>query len=189
MSTVDGNPSATSSVESESATLSVAPALGDSVDVNVRESSVVASEPELQSPRETETTVDAGHGKTVRVTLVEPQIGKRRLTSWCWQVVSRFSPSINDKNTLCLVKQRDGKTCNHLMKWTSSEGSKKGTGTSGLIKHLEVAHPDIVKEIKDEAGTSEERKAPIRAAIGEWFEKEKTIDLLYSSSLFVLLLM
>ena len=82
MSSVDGNPSATSSVESGYATLSTAPAfLGDSVDMSARESSVVAGEPELQSPRETETTVDAGRGKTVRVTLLEPQIGKRRLTS------------------------------------------------------------------------------------------------------------
>ena len=128
MSSVDGDPSATSSVESGYATLSTAPAfLGDSVDMSARESSVVAGEPELQSPRETETTVDAGRGKTVRVTLVEPQIGKRRLTSWCWQFVSRFSPTINDKNVLCLGKKRDGKTCNHLMKWTPSDGSKEGT--------------------------------------------------------------
>ena len=134
---------------------------------------MVAGEPELQSPLENETTVDVGRGKTVRVILVETQIGKRRLTSWCWQFVSRFSPSINDKNVLCLVKQRNGKTCDHLMKWTPSHGSKKGTGTSGLIKHLQVAHPAMVKKIEDEIGTSEERKAPIRAAIGEWFEKEK----------------
>ena len=82
----------------------------DSVDMPAREPSMVAGEPELQSPRETETTVDASRGKTVRVTLEEPQIGKRRLISWCWQVVSRFSPSISGKNVLCLVKQRDGKT-------------------------------------------------------------------------------
>ena len=134
---------------------------------------MVAGEPELQSPLENETTVDVGRGKTVRVILVETQIGKRRLTSWCWQFVSRFSPSINDKNVLCLVKQRNGKTCDHLMKWTPSDGSKKRAGTYGLIKHLEVAHSAMVKKIRDEIGTSEERKAPIRAAIGEWFEKEK----------------
>ena len=87
--------------------------------------------------------------------------------------MSRFSQSINDKNAPCLVKKRDGKACNRLMKWTPSDGSKKGTGTSGLIKHLEVAYPAMVKKIKDEIGTSEGRKAPIRAAIGEWFEKEK----------------
>ena len=69
MSAVDGNPSATSSVESGSATLSAAPVLGDSVDMTARESSVAAGEPELQSPRETETTVNAGRGKTVRDTL------------------------------------------------------------------------------------------------------------------------
>ena len=59
------------------------------------------------------------------------------------------------------------------MKWTPSDDSKKGTGTSRLIKHLEVSHSAMVKKIKDEIGTSEERKTPIRAAIGEWFEKEK----------------
>ena len=63
------------------------------------------------------------------------------------------------------MKRSNGKTCDHLMKWTPSDGSKKGTGTSGLIKHLEVADPAMVKKIKDEIGTSEERKAPIRAAI------------------------
>ena len=61
MRSVDGNPSATSSVESGYATLSTAPAFfGDSVDMSASESSVVAREPELQSPRETETKVDAG---------------------------------------------------------------------------------------------------------------------------------
>ena len=59
MSTGDGNPSATSSVKSGSVTLSVAPVLSDSVDVTARELSVFAGELELQSPRETETTVDA----------------------------------------------------------------------------------------------------------------------------------
>ena len=68
MSALDGNPSATSSVESEYATLSTVPAfLGDSVDMSARESSVVAG---VQSLRETETTVDAGREKTVRVTPV-----------------------------------------------------------------------------------------------------------------------
>ena len=152
-SAVDGNPSTTSNVESGYATSSTAPALGDSVegidsvDMTGRESSVVAGEPELQSPRETETTVDAGRGKTVRVTLEEPQIGKRRLTSSCWQFVSRFSPSINDRNVLCLVKRSNGKTCDNLIKWTPSDGSKKGTGTFGLIKHLEVADPAMVNKI------------------------------------------
>ena len=95
--------------------------------------------------------------------------------------MSRLSPSIN-KNVLCLVKQCNGKTCDHLMNWTPSDGSKKGTGTSGLIKHLEVPHPSMVKKIKDEIGTSEERKAPIRAAIGECGLTKKKKDLLYSSS-------
>ena len=115
MSAVDGNTSTTSSVESGYATSSTAPAiLGDSVeridsvDMPAREPSMVAGEPELQSPRETETTVDASRGKTVRVTLEEPQIGKRRLASWCWQFVSRFSPSVNDRNVLCLVRRSNG---------------------------------------------------------------------------------
>ena len=78
----------------------------------------------------------------------------------------RFTPSINDKNVVCLVEKGDGKTCNHLMKWTPAERSKRGTGTSGLIKHLEAAHPDTVKKKTAEVGTSEGWKAPIRAGIG-----------------------
>ena len=136
MSAVDGNPSTTSSVESGYGTSSTAPAiLGDSVEeidsVDMparRESSVVAGEPELQSPRETETTVDAGRRKTVRVTLEEPQIGKRRLMSWCWQFVSRFSPSVNDRNVLCLVRRSNGKTCDHLMKCTEIARCPGGEG-------------------------------------------------------------
>ena len=106
---------------------------------------------------------------------MEPQIGKRNLTSWCWQFVSRFSPSINDKNALCLVKKGNGKIRNHLMKWTPSDGSKEGTGTSGLIKDL-----DVGQELKDEIGTPEERKSPIRAAI---------FDLLSGSSSLVVILL
>ena len=49
----------------------------------------------------------------------------------------------------------------------------------------------MAKKIKDEIGTSEERKAPIQAAIGEWFEKEKN-DRRYTAVVvvfFVLLLL
>ena len=109
--------------------------------MTARELSAVAGEPELQSPRETETTEDAGRGKTVRASDWQKEV-----ESWCWQFVGIFSPSINDRNVLCLVKQLNGKTCDHLLKWTPSDGSKKGTGTSGLIKHLEVAYPAMVKE-------------------------------------------
>lgn len=178
MSALDGNPSATSSVEAGSAALSEAPPSDDFVDVSdsvdwTRSDSVAAGGTRLEAPREPETRVDAGRGKTVAVTLLEPTLGKRKLTSWCWRFVNRFSPSINDKNVVCLVEKGDGNICNHLMKWTPSEGTKRGTGTSGLMKHLEVAHPRAVKKVKDEVGTSEERKAPIRAAIGEKLEKKK----------------
>lgn len=74
MSAVDGNSIATSSVESRLVTLSAALVLGYSVDVDAGVSSVVVGERELQSSREIETMVDAGRGKTVRITLVERNV-------------------------------------------------------------------------------------------------------------------
>ena len=75
---------------------------------------------------------------------------------------------------MCLVKQRNGKTCDHLMRWTPSDGSKKGTGTSGLIKHLEGSDPAMAKKIKGGIGTSEERKSPIRAKASK--SAQKSVD-------------
>ena len=51
--------------------------------------------------------------------------------------MSRFTPTINDKNVVCLVKKVDGTACNHLMKLTPSEGNKRGTGTSGMTTHIQ----------------------------------------------------
>ena len=50
--------------------------------------------------------------------------------------VSRFTATINDKNVVCLVKKVDGAACNPLMKWTPSEGNKRGAGTSGMTTHI-----------------------------------------------------
>ena len=48
-----------------------------------------------------------------------------------------FTPTINDKNVVCLVKKVDGTDGNHLMKWTPAEGNKRGTGTSGITAHIQ----------------------------------------------------
>ena len=79
--------------------------------------------------------------------------------------MSRFTPSINDKNVVCLVKKGNGSSCNHLMKWTQSKDGKRRTVTSGLTSHIEKKHLDKYKEIMKEVGTSEERKAPVEADI------------------------
>ena len=53
--------------------------------------------------------------------------------AWVLRYVSRFAPTINDKNALCLVKAADGTACKHLMKWSPGDSNnKKGTGTTGL---------------------------------------------------------
>ena len=88
MSALDGNPSATSSVENGSAALPEAPSLGestdesDSVDVTA-DQSVAANDTGLLTRRDLVTRVDVGRGKSVAVILVEPTLGKRRLTAWC----------------------------------------------------------------------------------------------------------
>ena len=38
---------------------------------------------------------------------------------------------------MCLVKKVDGTACNHLIKWTPSEGYKRGTATSGMATHIQ----------------------------------------------------
>ena len=60
--------------------------------------------------------------------------------------VSRFAPTINDKNVLCLVKAADGTACKHLMKWSPGDGNKKkGTGTTGLANHIKQKAPHSVQ--------------------------------------------
>lgn len=72
-----------------------------------------------------------------------------------------------------MVKKVDGTTCNHLMKWTPSEGKKKGTGTSGMTTHIKNKHPDQYSEAIKDVGTKEERNAPVAAAIGEEFDDKR----------------
>ena len=165
MSNVDASVGDASSEAASAASSAVveAPASGTSVDAS--DSSVDG--PALQSQPQQEATVDAGRGKRVTVTLEAPCFGKKKLTSWCWRFVSRFTPSINGKNVVCLVKKGDGTPCNHLMKWSPSGGGNKGSGTTGLMRHLEGAHAEAVKQAKEEEGSQEERKASIKAAIGE----------------------
>ena len=52
--------------------------------------------------------------------------------------MSRFTPTINDKNVPCLVKKVDGTAATtSFMKWTPSEGNKRGTGTSDMTTHIQ----------------------------------------------------
>ncbi|CAM9188676.1 unnamed protein product, partial [Pylaiella littoralis] len=175
MSASDPSVSATPSGEEAASADSSTPAPGDASQdanesaVNTSDQPVADSDshPELQPPAETVATISPGGGKqSIQVTLEPPQEGKRKLTAWVWRFVSRFSPTINDKNVVCLVKGPEGKICGHLLKWSSSTTqAQRGSGTTGLAKHLEKFHPAVVKGAKEETGTKEERKAPIRAAV------------------------
>ena len=117
MSGLEGNPGATSSgvagsatsriVEAGSAAFSSAPGLDDPVDW---------SEPVvLQPPSRADTTISGGN-RRITVALEQPVSGKSKLTVWFWRFVIRFTPTIDDKNVVCLVKKVDGTACNHLMK-------------------------------------------------------------------------
>ena len=87
--------------------------------------------------------------------------GRRKLTAWVWRYVSRFAPTINDKNVLCQVKATDGTACKHLMKWSPRDSNKKGTGTTGLANHIKKRHPTQYKETMEFICTKEERNAPV----------------------------
>lgn len=179
MSALEGNPSGTDSrseagsaagsapgtggVEASSAALSAPAAWDDAVG---------GSDRVLQPPSKAEATINGGNGRCMTVTLEPPGSGKRKLTAWCWRFVSRFTPSIDEKNVVCLVRSGDGTPCHHLMKWSGSGDNNRGTGTSGLSTHIENKHPDKYEEAMKELGTSQKRRAPVAAAaIGEEFDE------------------
>ena len=89
-----GNPSATinSSIEGGSAGSS---ALGSDDRVN-------GSEPVVLEPCRAKTTTSGGGNRCITVTLERPVSGKRKLTVR-WRFVSGFTPTIDDKNIVCLV--------------------------------------------------------------------------------------
>ena len=70
-----------------------------------------------------ETTVSENN-KSFSVTIQPHMAGRRKLTAWVWRYVSRFAPTINDENVLCLVKAADGTACKHLMKWSPGDSNK-----------------------------------------------------------------
>ena len=72
--------------------------------------------------------------------------GRRKVTAWVWRYVSRFAPTVNDKNVLCLVKAADGTDCIHLTKLSAGDSNKKGTRTTGLANHIKKKHPTQQKE-------------------------------------------
>ena len=126
-------------------------------------------EPEavLQPPTTAETTISESN-KSFSVTIQPPMVGRSKLTAWVWQYVSRFAPTINDKNVVCLVKKAGGTACNHHMNWSPGDGkNKNGTGTTGLANHIRKMHSTQYKEAIELIGTTEERNAPVAAAIGE----------------------
>ena len=52
--------------------------------------------------------------------------------------MSRFTPTINDKNVGAWSRQLMGlPATTSFMKWTPSEGNKRGTGTSGMTTHIQ----------------------------------------------------
>ena len=137
MSGLEGNLSATCSGVAGSATSSSVEAWSAASSAPGSDDPVDGSEPVvLQPPSRAETTISGGGNRRITVTLEKPVSGKRKLTAWCWRFVSRFTPTINDKLVVCLVKKVDGTACNHLMKWTLSEGNKGGRETSAMTTHI-----------------------------------------------------
>ena len=81
---------------------------------------------------------------------------------------------MNNKNVACLVKKvLELPATTSFMKRIPSEGNKRGTGTSGMTTHIKNKHPDQYKEAMKDVGTTEERKAPVTAAIGEEFDEKR----------------
>ena len=176
MSHLEGNPSAASSsvVASSAANCSSAEADGSAASSAPGSNPVDEGEPPeavLQPPNTAETTVS--ENKSFSVTIQPPMAGRRKWTAWVWRNASRFAPTINDNNVLCLIKAADGTACKHLMKWSPGDSNKKGTGTTGLANHIKKKHPTQYKEAMELIGTKQDRNAPVAAAIGEESRDDK----------------
>ena len=116
LSGLEGNPSATSSGVAGSVTCSSVEAGSASSSAPGSDDPVDGSEPVvLQPPSRAETTISGGGNRRIAVALEQPVSDKRKLTTWCWRFVSRFTPTINVKNVACFVKKVDGTACNHLI--------------------------------------------------------------------------
>ena len=131
MSGLDGNPIATSSGVAGSATSSSVEAGYAASSAPGSDDPVDGSEPVvvLQPPSRAETTISGGN---------------RRITargSWplVARFVSRFTPTINDKNAACLVKKVDGTARNHLIHEVDSFRGQQET--DGNIWH-DHPHPE-----------------------------------------------
>ena len=117
MSYLEGNPSAASSsvVTSSAANSSSVEADGSAASSAPGSNLVDEGEPPeavLQPPNTAETTVSENNN-SFSATIQPPMAGRRKLTAWVWRYVSRFAPTINDKNVMCLVKAADGTACKH----------------------------------------------------------------------------
>ena len=64
--------------------------------------------------------------KTATVTICDAPVGKKKKTSWVWQVVQEFAPPINNKNVRCIVmglKNGVQKQCGALQRWVIEEAA------------------------------------------------------------------
>ena len=112
------------------------------------------------SPAHQQRGVAAGNGHKATVTLASPPEGKQ-LTSWVWRVMSRFSPTINRKNVVCLGKVANKGVltpCNHMMTRKSEAGGQPRTGTSELVNHFEKKQPGEHQAILADVGLAQDGK-------------------------------
>ena len=60
--------------------------------------------------------VHSENGTPVTVKIVKTAAGNRAKTSWIWQVMHEFKPSLNGENVICSA-------CKHSMSWVSTSGT------------------------------------------------------------------
>ena len=99
-------------------------------------------------------TVHSENGTPVTVKIVKTAAGNRAKTSWIWQVMDEFKPSVNGEKVICSVSK-------HLMSWVST------SGTTGMTQHYEKKHPALYTHIMKKHTTPANAKANVSAAIGE----------------------
>ena len=108
--------------------------------------------------------VQTSRTKTATVTIYDAPAGKKKKTSWVWQVMQEFAPPINNKNVRCIVmvlKNGVHKHCGALQRWVPNAGTK------GLMNHVERQHPDEFARLKLLSVRGDEAKREIQKVVGE----------------------
>jgi hypothetical protein len=126
----------------------------------------------------------SGKTKIATVTICDAPVGKKKKTSWVWQVMQEFAPPISNKNVRCIVmvlKNGVKKQCGALQRWVPN------AGTRGLMNHVERLHPGEFARLKLLSVRGDKAKREIQEVVGKCCALSQGVGILYFVALYSLL--